>query len=119
MDHLNWGRVALMAVLPLALALPAGFAIWKKGDYALGNIAGMAIIFIVALWMIILEYSEIGRWTQSCLDQGHVCEPSPTSFVRYAIYAGLGLIEVGVLFAVSLKVEERERNSQYAPEWRR
>ena len=119
MDHLDWVRVALMCVLPLLLALPAGFAIWRRGDYALGNVAGMAIIFVIALWMIILEYSDIGRWTQACLEQGRVCEPAPSRFVRYAIYGGLGVVEVFVLFAVSLKVEERERNRGYAPEWRR
>ena len=119
MDHPDWLRIALMCVLPLLFALPAGYAIWKRGDYALGNIAGMAVIFVIALWMIILEYGDVGRWTQACLDQGHVCQPSPSAFVRYAIYAGIGLIQVGVLFGVSLKVEERERNSIYSPEWRR
>jgi hypothetical protein len=38
--------------------------------------------------------------------------------MRYAIYASIGMIEVFVLFAVSLKVERMIRNRHYAPEWR-
>jgi hypothetical protein len=119
MDHPNWARIAVMCVFPLVLALPAAFVLWRKGENALGNIVGMGIIFIIAVWMILLEYSDLGGWTQACLDQGHVCEPVPSGFIRYAIYAGLGVVEVFVLFSVSLKVEERDRNSGYAPEWKR
>ena len=53
-----------------------------------------------------------------CLDAGVVCFPEPSAFMRYAIYAGIGLIEVFALFTFSLKVEERIRNRAYAPEWR-
>jgi hypothetical protein len=119
MDHPNWLRIAVMCVLPLVLALPAASALWRKGDRELGNIAGMGIIFVIAVWMILMEYADLGHWTQACLDAGHVCNPSPSGFIRYAIYAGIGVLEVFVLFAVSLKLEERERNSGYAPEWRR
>src|SRR4051794_21300720 len=119
MDHLNWSRVAVMCVLPLALALPIAFFLWRKNESALGNIAGMAIIFIIAIAAILLEYGELGQWTQACLDRGNVCIPTPSGFVRYAVYAGIGVIEVFVLFGVSLKVEERDRNSGYAPEWKR
>jgi len=44
--------------------------------------------------------------------------PEPSAFVRYAIYAGLALVEVFALFTYSLKVETRIRNRAYAPEWR-
>jgi hypothetical protein len=42
----------------------------------------------------------------------------PSAFARYAIYTGIGMIEVFALFAWSLKVETRIRNRAYAPEWR-
>jgi len=108
-----------MCVVPLVLALPLAYALWRKGDIALGNIAGMGIIFVVAVWLIVLEYSEIGRWSQACLDAGHICEPTPSSFIRYAIYAAIGVIDVSLVFFLSLKFEERDRNSTYSPEWRR
>jgi hypothetical protein len=119
MDHPNWARIAAMCVLPLVLALPSAFALWRKGEAALGNIIGMGIIFIIAVGMILLEYGDLGHSMQACLDAGHICEPNPSGFIRYAIYAAIGVVQVFVLFAVSLKLEERDRNSTYAPEWRR
>ena len=38
---------------------------------------------------------------------------------RFAIYASIGLGEVFLLFTISLAVERRIRNRDYAPEWRR
>jgi hypothetical protein len=38
--------------------------------------------------------------------------------MRYAIYAFIALIEVFALFTLSLRVEQRIRNRDYAPEWR-
>ena len=38
--------------------------------------------------------------------------------MRYAVYAGIGFVEVVALFMVSLTVERRMRNRHYAPEWR-
>jgi hypothetical protein len=55
--------------------------------------------------------------TLTCLNAGFVCGPEPSAFTRYAIYAVIGLIEVFGLFTVSLRVEERIRNRNYAPEW--
>ena len=119
MDQLHWVWIGVMCVLPPVLSLPVAFLLWRKGEVALGNVAGMGIIFIVALGLIFMEYAELARLGQACIDQGQACFPTPSGFIRYAIYASIGLFHVFVLFAVSLKVEERERNSGYAPEWRR
>jgi len=119
MDHLNWAAIGVMCVAPLVLSLPAAYFLWRRGDFAMGNIAGMAIIFIVALGLILLEYGQLAQLGQACLDRGQVCWPTPSGFIRYSIYAAIGVVQVFVLFAVSLKVEERDRNSAYAPEWRR
>jgi hypothetical protein len=42
----------------------------------------------------------------------------PSAFARYAIYAFIGLLEVIVLFSVSLTVERKIRRRGYDPEWR-
>jgi hypothetical protein len=75
-------------------------------------------IFGAAFVLILRESVELQRVTQACLDAGTVCWPEPSAFMRYAIYAVIGLIEVFALFTFSLKVEERIRNRAYAPEWR-
>jgi hypothetical protein len=47
-----------------------------------------------------------------------VCWPEPAAFTRFAIYAFIGLVQVFVVFTLSLRVEERVRRRDYAPEWR-
>ena len=43
---------------------------------------------------------------------------SRVRFTRFAIYAFIGLAEVFALFALSLRVEKKLRDRDYAPEWR-
>ncbi len=118
MDGLNWTQIALMAtVAPLAGFLVAAI-VWKLGQIGLGNVAGTIVIFSAATLLIVRESVQLQRLAQRCLDAGWVCWPTPAAFTRYAIYATIGLLEVFALFMLSLKVEERIRRRDYAPEWR-
>ena len=83
-----------------------------------GNIAGTAIIFGSAFALIMREYVELDRLVRACLEAGDVCFPEPSAFTRFAIYAFIGLVEVFVLFSLSLRVEKKRRDRDYAPEWR-
>jgi hypothetical protein len=114
----SWNWIALMATAPFAAGLAVAFPVWRTKEIVLGNLAGSAVIFIAALALILRESAEIDRVTRACLDAGFVCWPDPSAFTRYAIYAGIGLGEVIALFILSLKVEKKIRNQQYAPEWR-
>jgi len=107
-----------MLTVPPVAGVVGAFALWRSGQMILGNIAGTLVIFGTAIALILRESVELDRLTQACLDAGVVCFPEPSAFMRYAIYAGIGLIEVFALFTFSLKVEERIRNRAYAPEWR-
>ena len=116
-NGLSWSWIALMATAPFPLGLLVAFPIWRTKQTILGNLAGTAVIFGAALALILRESVEIERVTQGCLDAGYTCWPEPSAFMRHAIYAFIGLIEVVALFTLSLKVEKRIRNRQYAPEW--
>ena len=118
MHDLSWFWIALMLTVPPGAGVMVAFALWRSGEIILGNVAGTLVIFGAAIALILRESVELDRLTQACLDAGVVCFPEPGAFMRYAIYAGIGLIEVFALFTVSLKVEERIRNRAYAPEWR-
>jgi hypothetical protein len=107
-----------MLTLPPLLGVLVAFPLWGKKQTILGNIAGSAVIFGAAFVLIARESVEIYQVTRSCLDSGFVCWPVPDAFTRYAIYAGIGLFEVFALFTLSLKVEQRIRRRDYAPEWR-
>jgi hypothetical protein len=118
LNELSWFWIALMLTVPPLMGVLVAFPIWRTREIILGNLAGTALIFGAAFALISREYVELDRLTRMCLDSGFVCWPEPSAFMRYAIYAFIALIEVFALFTLSLKVEQRIRNRDYAPEWR-
>ena len=117
-NGLSWGWIALMASAPFLLGLLVAYPVWRMKQIILGNLAGTAVIFGAALVLIGREWVEIERVTRECLDAGFTCFPDPSAFTRYAIYASIALVEVFALFTLSLRVEEKIRRRDYAPEWR-
>lgn len=107
-----------MVAVPPAAALAVAWLAWRDGQMVLGNLAGTAVIFSVALALIMRERVELDRFQQTCIDAGYYCAIEPSPFVRFAVYAFVALFEVFALFAWSLRVERTRRNSRYAPEWR-
>jgi len=109
-----------MAVVPLPLGMLIALPVWRRREMILGNVAGSVVIFGAAFALIFRESAMLDQLRQQCFDAGGiVCWPTPNAFTRYAIYAGIGLAEVVTLFFVSLSVESRIRERDYAPEWRR
>ena len=118
-DQLSWNWIAVMVGVPPLLAAPIAAVGWRREEMILGNLAGSIVIFSAVLGLILRESAALDRLTRQCLDAGFTCWPQPGAFIRYAIYAGTGLVEVMALFLVSLRVERRMRQRGYAPEWRR
>jgi hypothetical protein len=115
---LSWNWIVVMLTGPFLAACAVAFPVWKTKQFVLGNLAGTAVIVTAALALILRESAEIDRITRRCLDAGFTCWPTPSGFTRYAIYAGIGLLESIAVFMLSLNVERRIRNQHYAPEWR-
>jgi hypothetical protein len=120
MNGLSWGWLAVMVLVPLPLGMLVAAPVWLKRETILGNLGGAAVIFGMAFGLIFREAAELDRLRQACFDAGGViCWPTPGAFMRYALYAGIGLLEVIALFVASLNVEKRIRDRDYDPEWRR
>ena len=119
MNELSWRWIALLVTLAPPLGLLVAYPFWRRRETVFGNLVGTAAIFATAMALIMRESVEITRVTQACLDAGYSCWPEPSAFTRYAIYAFVALIEVFVVFALSLRVENKIRDRDYAPEWRR
>jgi hypothetical protein len=107
-----------MASAPPIVGLLVAWPIWRTRQTILGNLAGTAVIFGVALGMMLRESVELDRLAQMCLDAGFTCTPNPSVFTRHALYAFIALVEVAILFTISLSIEARIRNRAYSPEWR-
>lgn len=118
MTGLNWYWISIASTVPGVLGLIAAYPLWRRSEAILGNIAATAIIFAFAFGMIWREHVELDRIIKACLDAGTVCWPEPSAFTRFAIYAFIGLAQVFLVFSLSLRVEERIRRRDYAPEWR-
>jgi len=119
MNGLQWFWISLELTVTPVVGLLVALPFWRKGGMIFGNIAGTAIIFGSAFALIMREYVEIDRFVRACLDTGEVaCFPQPSAFTRFAIYAFIGLAEVFMLFSYSLRVEKKQRDRDYAPEWR-
>ena len=118
MTDLNWRWIAVMLTAPTAAGFLVAYVIWRSNQIVLGNLAGAAVIFGSALALILRESVEIDRMVRRCLDVGYTCWPEPSAFTRYAIYAFIALFEVFAVFVWSLRIEQKIRNRNYAPEWR-
>jgi hypothetical protein len=115
---LHWYLIGLEVVLPPIGAVIVAYPFWRWRQMIFGNLAGTGLIFACAFGLIFREYAEIDQAVKACLDAGVVCWPEPSAFTRFAIYAFIALAEVLALFLVSIKMEERGRRRDYAPEWR-
>ena len=118
MDGLNWYWIALGAVVPLIVGILVAMPLWLGAQTILGNILGTAVMFGSAIGLILREYVVIDHIVQKCLEDGTPCWPNPSAFTRFAIYAFIALLQVFILFSLSLRAEERNRRRDYAPEWR-
>ena len=115
---LDWFWITMMGTVPLVVGHLVAFPFWRKNQAIFGNIIGTGVIFGSAFAMILREHAITDLLVQRCLDAGTTCWPEPSAFTRYAIYASIALVEVIILFSLSLRVEERARSRHYAPEWR-
>jgi hypothetical protein len=120
MNDLSWRWIAAMVAAPLPIGMLVATPLWRRGETILGNVAGTVVIFAAAFALMFREWAALDALQQACVAAGHaVCFPDPPAFMRYAIYAAIGLAQALALFLISLAVERRLRERAYAPEWRR
>jgi hypothetical protein len=117
--QLNWNWIALGALVPPLVGMLLAYPLWRKEQMIFGNVLATVVIFAAALGLIFREYVAIDLMVKKCLDEGATCFPEPSAFTRFAIYASIGLVQIFLVFTLSLRVETRMRRRFYSPEWRR
>jgi hypothetical protein len=115
----NWSRIALASVTPLALAVPIAWAFWRRTQFIIGNAVGAGILFMSAVLFAGSEYVEFLRYRLHCEATNAICPPShPSDFMRLSAYAVVGFVHVMALFVLSGVIEDRVRRREYDTNWR-
>jgi hypothetical protein len=118
-DGLNWYWITLQLTLAPITALVLTLPFWRKAEMIFGNIVGSGVIFVWGIALIFREFIEVDRMVQACIEAGTTCWPRPAADIRFAVTAAISLTQVFLLFSLSLAVERRMSNREYAQEWRR
>jgi hypothetical protein len=116
--NLVW--VAAASTVPLIPACLVAWPLWtRRVADNMGAIAGASVVLVAMVGFIAREYGEVEAITRRCIDANIGCHFHPDPFFRYAIFGSIAMVQVFVLFAVGLAVEERlKRQQDYSPEWR-
>lgn len=104
--NVTW--VIAAAVLPTLAGLLVAAPLWRlRLSDDLGSIAGAGVVFTFVVAFIAREYGEVLAFSARCIEAGVGCRFRPEPFVRYAIFAGIGMVQVFMVFILGLFVEER------------
>lgn len=85
----------------------------------LGSTAAASVIFMCGAALIGREYTELERLSEACIEAtGYECIFEPSAFTRFAIYAGIALVEVFVIFDAGMRADQRAYRRQFPSEWK-
>jgi hypothetical protein len=115
---LMWWWIVQSALVPLPLAFPAAWFLWRFASTTIGNVVGCALLFATTVAAIGREYFALQALTRRCIEQDIPCPITPDAFTRFAIYAFIGMFQIAALYIVGLWREERARRRTFSPEWR-
>jgi hypothetical protein len=115
----NWLWLAVAATVPLAFGFLIAWPFWRKGMTTFGSSVGAGIIFMAGAALIGREFTELERLTEQCLaETGFECVFKPSAFARFAVYAGIALVEVFILFDASIAADRRHYRKHFPSEWK-
>lgn len=106
---LNWLLVGVSVAVPLLVGLLIAWLLWGGRDTMAGNLAAAGIILLSIFLFFPIEFVEVQRVRQACGEAQVRCVFQPSQFVRYAIYAMAGFLDIMLIFLASLWYESRRR----------
>jgi hypothetical protein len=116
---MNWSRIALASIVPLAPAVPIAWLCWRRKQFIIGNAVGAGILFMSAVLFAGADYVDFLRYRLWCKATQAMCAPShPSDFMKLSAYAVVGFVHVMALFLLSAAIEDRARRRDYDAKWR-
>ena len=112
--------IAIAVVVPMLAALAAAWPFWRKVTRdPVGTIAGCFVVFGFAVALVGRELIHLQGFTGTCVALEIACSYHPEPFTRFFIYGGIAMVQVFALFVIGWQVEDRLRQREVSPEWRR
>jgi 4-amino-4-deoxy-L-arabinose transferase-like glycosyltransferase len=114
--QMNLAWLALAILLPAIASLLVAWPLWaRQVRDEIGSITGAAVVLLFTLVHIAREFATALAFQNQCFAAGRACHFEPEPFTRYAIYAGVGMLQVFLVFVVGLRVQERGRRRPTPP----
>lgn len=110
---LLWPVIA--AVVPTMLGLVAAWVFWRRRQMVIGNTVGSGVVFAAILFAMGREYVAQERLMRLCQQRLGPCPRD--GYMAFLVFACIAFIDVGVIFWVSLNVEERSRRTNNYSDW--
>ncbi|HYH41193.1 MAG TPA: hypothetical protein VD867_04350 [Burkholderiales bacterium] len=112
--------VGIAAVAPMVAALVTAWPFWRRVTRdPVGTIAGCFVVFGFAVALVGRELIHLQGFTSKCVALEVACSYHPEPFTRFFIYGGIAMVQVFALFVIGWQIEDRLRQREVAPEWRR
>jgi len=110
---MTWRWLALVFGAPLVAGFVAAVLIRIfAGDATIANAIGGFAVVMVMLLLFVREFIALDRMHAACRAVGQYCPTFPGDFRRYSVIGLLGFGDVGVLYTVTLIVDEWRRRRQ-------
>ena len=119
-DTISLFWVGIAAVVPLVAAIGVAWPFWRKVTRdPVGTVAGCFVVCGCAVALIGRELVHLQRFSTKCVSLEIACTYHPEPFTRFFLYAAIASAQVFGLFIIGWQIENRLRQKEFAPHWRR
>jgi hypothetical protein len=106
----TWSWLALSCGIPLAAALAVTIVVrGLTNDAVIANALGAAAALIAVLALFALEFVSLSRMHAACAAAGQYCPVFPGDFRQYSVIGLGGFVDIGLMYAITLKFDEWRR----------
>jgi hypothetical protein len=119
-DTISVPWLAFAAVMPMPVALGVAWPFWRRVTRdPVGTLAGCSVVLGFAVAMVGREMIHLQGLTAQCVSLEIACSYHPEPFTRFFMYISIAMVQVFALFVIGWQIENRLRQGEVAPEWRR
>lgn len=112
--------LATAVVVPLIVACAVAWPFWRKVTRdPVSTILDCFVVCGFAVALVARELVSLRAFTRDCVELEMACSYHPEPFTRFFLYGSIALARVFSLFVIGWKIEDRLRQREVAPEWRR